>query len=448
MSQTLKFMTFATFIENRGISNEVFDAKSSEEKVALLKEHTQGQEAYIKSIEDDVNSKVSKDEIKKMKEDLEIVRSRENKALTEAVSKQGLAITKLLDNLKGGGEKMVQNANTQIKSFIANNIDRIREIKKSGTGIIEMTVKAPGEDIYTTNASNPEGIPQLMGVQTAPPSDVNMRGVIVDGLVTSFNTNQAVFAYSETLPQNGDFEFIAEGKKKEAIDFTIETRYAEPCKIAATEFLTEEAVTDIPNLQSIATNFLKQKHDLKRQNALLFGTGVLGECTGATVYGRTFVAGAMANTVSNTNFMDVVNACITDIWTTHNYQDELNYQANVVLINPVDFFTELVSAKDLNGLPLYPSASLFNMVMIGGVSIIPMEDIPAGKIFVADMSKYNVSNYVGYSVRIGFINEQFIHNTFTIVGESRFHAFVRKLDEQAFIYDDIATIKTAITVVP
>ena len=74
-----------------------------------------------------------------------------------------------------------------------------------------------------------------------------------------------------------------------------------------------------------------------------------------------------------------------------------------------------------------------------------MEDIPAGKIFVADMSKYNVSNYVGYTVRIGFINDQFITNKFTIVGESRFHAYVKKLDEQAFIYDDIATIKTAIT---
>ena len=39
----------------------------------------------------------------------------------------------------------------------------------------------------------------------------------------------------------------------------------------------------------------------------------------------------------------------------------------------------------------------------------------------------------------------FIKNQFVILAESRFHAFVKKLDEQAFIYDDIATIKTAIT---
>jgi len=445
MSQTLKFMTFATFIENKGISNEVFEAKSSEEKVVLLKEHTEGQEAFIKSIEDDVNTKVSKDEIVKLKEELEIVRTRESKALTEAVSKQGLAITKLLDNLKGGGEQFVQSATQQVKSFIFDNIAKIQEIKNAGHGMLEMEVKAAG-NVSTTSATNPDGIPELAGVQMAPPSDVNFRNVVIDSVVNMFNTNQSVYAYTETTPKDGDFTFISEGEPKPQMDFKIETRYAEPCKIAAYEVLTEESVKDIPNLQSIATSFLKAKHDLKRQNALLFGNGVAPECAGATTYGRAFVAGSMANTVSNTNFMDVVNACITDIWTTHNYQDELNYMANIVMINPVDFFTELVSAKDLNGLPLYPSASLFNRVVIGGVSIIPMEDIPSGKIFVADMSKFNVSNYVGYTVRIGWINDQFITNTFTILGESRFHAYVKKLDEQAFIYDDIATIKVAITV--
>ena len=47
--------------------------------------------------------------------------------------------------------------------------------------------------------------------------------------------------------------------------------------------------------------------------------------------------------------------------------------------------------------------------------------------------------------KITYINDDFIKNQFVILGESRFHAFVKKLDEQAFIYDDIATIKTAIT---
>ncbi len=152
----------------------------------------------------------------------------------------------------------------------------------------------------------------------------------------------------------------------------------------------------------------------------------------------------MANKVRFPNFMDVVNAAITDVFITHNFQDEMPYMPSLALVNPVDFYTELVAAKDERGLPLYPNASLFNMVQIGGVTILPEEMIPAGKIFVADMSKYNVSNYLGYRVKIGWINDDFIRNQFVILGESRFHAFVKKLDQIAFIYDDIETIKAAI----
>lgn len=445
MSNVLKFMTFALFIEQKGISSEVFEAKSSEEKVALFKEHSATQEAYIKSIEDDVNTKVSKEELEAMKSEMNANLAKENKALTEAVSKQGLAITKMLENFKGGNNPMKETASEKIAKFISDNKEQIASIKNAGHGIVEMEIKVVG-DVTTGSATNPDGIPELLGVQTASPANVNLRGAIVDPLVNRINTNQSVYAYTETTPKDGDFGFIAEGLEKSQVDFKIETRYAEPVKCAGYEILTEEAVQDIPMLQSVATNFLRAKHDLKRQNGILFGDGIAPNPKGATVYGRTFVAGAMANAVATPNFMDVVNACITDIYTTQNYQDEMPYMANLVMVNPADFYIKLVSAKDGNGLPLYPSASLFNRVSIGGVTIVPFQDVPTGKIFVADMSKYNVTNYVGYTVRIGWINDQFITNKFTMVGESRFHAFVKKLDEQAFIYDDIATIETAIAV--
>ena len=438
-------MTFAMFCTEKGITTEAFDEKSAEEKFALLKEHSATQEAYIKSIEEDVNSKVTPEQLTEFKSQFTATLAKENKALIEAVSKQGVALTKILDQMKGNGMQLTQTAKQQIGKFISDNAEKIKEMKSAGHGLIEMTVKVP-EDITTGSATNPDGIPELAGVQMAAPTNVNLRSSIVDPLCNSFNTNQAVYAYTESVPKDGDFAFVAEGTPKAQVDFKIETRYASPVKVAGYEILTSESVQDIPNLQSIATNFLRAKHDLKRQNGILFGDGIGENPTGATVYGRTFVAGGMANCVSDTNFMDVVNACITDIYTTQNYQDEMPYMANLVMINPIDFFCQLVSAKDGNGLPLYPSASLFNRVTIGGVTIVPFQDIPVGKIFVADMSKYNVTNYVGYSVRIGWINDQFITNKFTMVGESRFHAFVKKLDEQAFIYDDIATIKTAITV--
>lgn len=442
MKQALKFMTFALFLTEKGITDEDFNNKSSEEKVALLKEHAKGQEDYLETIK--AQGEASAEEINKLQAEIDTINKRSLSELTEAVSKQGVAITKVLDQLKGNvslGASMEQ----KIHSWIEENADKIRQIKSAGHGLIEFATKVVG-DMTTGSATNPDGIPELFGVQNAPATPVNLRGAIVDPLVTTIATSSSVYAYTETTPKDGDFAFVAEGTLKPQMDFKIETRYAEPVKIAAYEVMTEESVTDIPNLQAIATDLLRKKHDIKRENGILFGDGIAPNPKGATSYGRLFVAGAMATSVQTPNFMDVVNACITDIYTTHNYQDETPYMANLVMINPVDFFINLVSAKDLNGLPLYPMASIMNRVTIGGVTIIPFEDIPTGKIFVCDMSKYNVTNYVGYSVRIGWINDQFITNKFTMVGESRFHAFVKKLDEQAFIYDDIATIKGAIAI--
>lgn len=373
------------------------------------------------------------------------------KAEIEALTEKQNAIVKELENAtiqlkklsEPNAEKTMSFKET-IYKFVADNAEAIQKAFKSG-GAVEMDVTKAVGTVEVASATLPVAAPALQGVQVAPPSRANLRTAVINAMVTTIPTTQASYAYTETLPKEGGFDFVAEKGAKPQIDMKFETRYASPVKVAAWMKLTEEAVTDIPSLQAIAFDFLRQQHDLKKQKGILNGDGASPNPKGATAYGRVFSAGALANAVTAPNFMDVVNACITDIFTTHNFTDEMPYMANIVLINPNDFFINLVSAKTTNGEPLYPTASLFNQVQIGGVTIMPHEDIATGKIFVADLSKYNTTNYVGYNVKIGWVNDDFIKNQFVILGESRFHAFVKKLDEQAFIYDDIATIKTAIT---
>jgi HK97 family phage major capsid protein len=372
----------------------------------------------------------------------------------EALTKANNDIVKELERIgleaKKGGES-TRNETKSFKEvvyeFIASNAEAIQKAFKSN-GLVEMDVTKAVGVVETGSASLPVTAPSIHGVQVAPPNRANLRSAIINQMVTTIPTTQAAYAYTETLPKEGGFEFVAEKGIKPQIDMKFETRYATPVKVAAWMKLTEEAIQDIPNLQAIAYDFLRKQHDLKREKGIILGDGTSPNPKGATVYGRAFSAGSLALSVVEPNFMDVVNACITDIYTTHNFTDEMPYMANIVLVNPNDYFIQLVSAKDKQGLPLYPSASLFNQVTIGGVTIMPHEDIVAGKIFVADLSKYNTTNYIGYNVKVGYVNDDLIKNQFCIVGESRFHAFVKKLDEQAFIYDTIATIKTAITKAP
>jgi len=343
-------------------------------------------------------------------------------------------------------QKNSKNMEKTILDSIVENIDKIKSVFKQGSGVVDIYTEKAVDIIATTNATNPDGIPELVGVQMANPSNVNLKAPSVVDMMNTVPTSLSAYPYTEVVPKDGDYAFVAEKGLKPQIDFAIETRYATPVKIAAYEHLTTESTQDIPNLMSIARDFLRKKHDLFKEKGLLNGDGLGVNAKGVTSYGRAFVAGSMANTLSVVNFMDVVNAGITDIFTTHNYQDETPYRANVVLVNPIDFFIKLVSAKDANGLPLYPTASLFNKVVLGGVTIMPHEDIAVGKIFIGDLTKYNITNYVGYTVRIGWINDDFIRNQFVMVGESRFHAFVKNLDKQAFIYDDIAVIEAALQI--
>jgi len=410
----------------------VFVKKSTEE----LEKMTPTELDAYKSELDAHNKAELKEELNaEQKANLENAKSELKDFLATEIGKQ------LLEQTTTGSS--VESYEVQLKKALEDNHKKIKQIAKDGSGVVEITLKAVG-NITTATGVNTSP-PNVTGTQQAPLQNVNYRNLDVTGLTTNVSTSLSAYPYTEAKPKDGDYAFLLEGAVKPQIDFTWETNYAKPVKAAAWVRLTDESVQDIAGLESVARDLLFKKHNIKKAKGILYGDGVSPNPKGATTYGRVFSAGALALAVVKPNFMDVINACITDIATTHNFEDEMPYMANLVMVNPNDFFIQLVSAKDDNGLPLYPQASLFNQVVIGGVTIIPEETIPAGKIFVADMSKYNTTNYLPYTVKVGYVNDDFIKNQFVILGESRFHAFVKKLDEQAFIYDDISTIKTAIT---
>lgn len=368
----------------------------------------------------------------------------EVKALEDSIKNVADMLQNYIDD-----EKAARNADKTFaeafEDFLIENKEELSKIQKTKRGEVEFIYdfKAVGA-IGTGNGSTPVAAPANTNASLSRIRLRNDNNLL--SICTTVNTNSAIYPYTEATPKEGSFDVVTEGGTKPQIDLKWEVRYAQPYKIAAYEVLSEEVVTDIPRMTSTAEGFLQDKHDLYKVDQVYFGTGLTKYPEGSTVVGRVFNAAKIPTKLASgtANIMDVINACITDIYLTPNYADETPYMANVALMNPADFFTQFQAAKTLDGLPLYPQASLFDTVTIGGVSIKPWHKIPAGKIFVGDMSKYNLTNWVRYSVRIGWINDQFITNQFTMVGESRFHAFVKNLDRVAFIYDDIATIVTGI----
>jgi len=362
-------------------------------------------------------------------------------AITKSIKEQGEALDSFIESQKA---KVVKGLVGQFGDFLSANKTKLEEIVANKSGEIVFVPKLV-DDITTASGTDIDTPPLDVSTDLGSFNLRNDNNLL--SLCTVSRTSSPSFSYTEMIPKDGNYEFVLEGGTKPQIDFEWENRYVSPKKAAAYEILTEESVTDYTRMMSVAREYLVKQHDLFKVDNVFFAAGTGSLPTGATVYGRTFVSTSMVDAfpAGTSNFMDVVNAIITDVYRTQSFTDEAHYQPNIVLINPVDFFLQLVGAKDGNGLPLYPQAGLFNEVRIGGVRIKPWIKIPAGYIFVADMSKYHIVNYVPFSIRVGWINDQLITNKFTMVGESRYFQYVKNLDQAAFVYDVIATVKAAIT---
>lgn len=360
----------------------------------------------------------------------------------KAVSDEAIRLAGIVKAMGENGNQEKETYKTQIAKFINENKDKIKSMLKAGHGNIVIELKAVGT-VTTGSATNIGTVPTQYGEFTDP----QIVGNWIEGYTTTSSTNSPNYPYTEVLPKDGNYTFLSEAGTKQEIDFKLETRFAVPVKAAAYEKLTEEAMDDVPRMNDLANQILLKKHNIFKQRGIISGDGISPNPKGILKYGRAFVAGDMANQVVDPNFMDVVNACIADMRTTHNYQDETPFIANVVMVNDIDFFIQVQSAKDSTGRPLFDYNPITQVAKMGSVSIVPTPEIEAGNILVCDASKYNVVNYKPYTVRIGWVNDDFIKNQFVILGESRFYGFVKKLDEQAFIYDSIATIKDAIKLV-
>lgn len=191
----------------------------------------------------------------------------------EALTQKNNEIVKEIERLSLENKKMrepngkAQTFKEAIFDFIEKNADKIQSAFKNRGQLVEMDVQKVVGVVDTGAATLPVAAPALQGVQVAPPTRANLRSAVINSMVTTIPTTQASYAYTETLPKDGDFAFVAEKGDKPQIDFKFETRYAAPVKAAAHMVLTEEAVTDIPNLQAIAYDFLRSKHDLRKEKA-------------------------------------------------------------------------------------------------------------------------------------------------------------------------------------
>lgn len=416
---------------------------------------TDEESAFLETVKSEIakaQEKFNKDYISASKMD-ELIQGHINKALegvttkeeldklNKALESQGLVLTKLQSYEDPKKQTFTQAI---AKAFKAEGLlDRIKTAFSNGGSNVDV-IKAVGS-VTTGSVTTDTGGNALLDMINADEiNTMRLRNQFIEDFCTVTRTSKPVFTYVDYVPKEGSVSFVGEGGKKTQIDLKAEVRTLTPKKAAGWTSLTEEAITDVPRMESEARVNIFKKYLLRRQNGILFGDGQNNTPVGITQIAAAFNAATWTGDKKVApNLYDAIVAAKNQIELAANYADDVDYYPNVAFINPADYNALLIKQDDKTY--TFNNVNGSKLMNVDGIAIVPKKEIPAGKILIGDFTKLEIINYIDYAVKIGWINDDFIKNQFVMLGEGRFYVLVRELDKLAFIYDDIATIQTGIT---
>lgn len=360
------------------------------------------------------------------------------KELTEAVEKQGEELRKMFDGNAGKGEEK------SLKDILK---ERAAEIKALGNsaGKDPVRIIVPNKALVTrgglTNSTLGMMLPDVGQQATLSPV---IRPLFRQGSISP-NSNGVIRYIDQNVITRGA-AFVAEGAQKPESAITWIQRSFEIQKIADSIPVTKEAWSDIDFIQSEIRQLLEVNIQLVEDDALYDGTGVAPIITGIYTYAPTFDAAAYA---ADATMPKVVGANLYDLIAVLRSVIMLNqgskYDPRTVLMNPMDILRyKLLKATD--GHYLLPPFISADGTIIDGVRVVESSQVTANTLVIGDFRYGTVyDDGEGVEVSLGWVNDQFIKNTFTILAEKRLGLLVRNINLPAF--RKVTSISAAITAI-
>lgn len=290
-------------------------------------------------------------------------------------------------------------------------------------------------DLILTKAFLTAGTNYLGGVEvdptigTDPTQETFLRGI---SNVASTNATAIVVADLETT---GDAEWVPEGGLKPLLEGTLSEKVIKVGKVALSAKVSEEVLMDISQLAAEIRLEIFNKVSIEEENGILNGSGTGGEIQGISADIPEFALTGIQ--VENPNNFDVIVALYTQI-----ISNSFNkFRPSAVVVNPIDYANMQLS-KDVNGQYLRPYRS--GDELIKGLQIHSSTAVAVGSILMGDFRFLNIRDRMGYSVKVGWANDDFQKNLVTIIGEKRLTAYIKSNHLLAFVKGEFDAIKAAI----
>ncbi|MFD2597518.1 phage major capsid protein [Sphingobacterium corticis] len=250
-------------------------------------------------------------------------------------------------------------------------------------------------------------------------------------------TTAATIEWVNRENSEGNAEFLGEGELKPLRSFEYSQEESKAKKVAVAFKVTTESLQDISILaDEIRQDGIEAVED-EVNDKLLNGDGTIAtEPKGLIVQAAAF--NVVGLTVANPNNYDAIVAASLQV-------SMLRHTPNIAFVNSIDF-TNLALTKGSDGhyiMPLFATKD-GERIQIAEIRVVKSDEIEVGSVLVGDMRKFHVRPYGPYTIEIGTENDDLRKNLRTIIVERRLHAYIKKHDKTAFVYDTFDNIKAAI----
>lgn len=387
------------------------------------------EKAINDKIEDVAKGQMSKKDFDLFKSE-ELVKVTESLAKVEAIMKEQGDILNILKE----GSNPAQPKSLEDVLSSPETIKEIKAIQRNGTGNIEIPL---GDLMLKTSGSTSIG--NTIQPMTPPPNSpylpaagplnaTNFFGILYNpnfiiNYVNRGSTNFALLPWVNETSVEGAAAQVQEGAPKPLWNTRFKVEMSQAKKTAAMSVITEEFDKDLPGFTTIVKRLLTETVARKWDDDVY--TAVIAA---AQLYSMTGLNGQ----VDDANLYDSLRSMIAQV-------GKNNFNANFIGVNPVTGALIEMQKSATDRLYLTPPfQQRLNSIMREG------NKVAEGYALTGDINQYNVDVYEGMVLKVGFNNDDFQRNQFSVIAEVRYHDYISTSRKPALIYDQLDRIKTLI----
>jgi hypothetical protein len=356
----------------------------------------------------------------------------------EEMAKVTETVTKLETAMKAQGDALnalKENTPAQPKTLEGvlsdpEIIKQIKDVQRAGKGNVDIpiggiVIKTPGSTSIG-NSIQPmtpaPNSPYLPGA--GPVNATNFFGIMnnpnfIINYVNRGRTNFSMLPWVNETSVEGGATAVQEGALKPLWNTRFKVEMSTAKKIAAMSTITEEFDQDLPGFTTIVERLLTEEVTRKWDDAIYAAVIAV-----AKLYTITGLNGQ----VDGANLYDALRAAIAQI-------GKNNFTANFIGVNPVTAALIEMQKSATDRLYLQPPfLPRLNTMMREG------NKVAEGYALVGDINQYNVDVYKDLVLKVGYNDDDFRRNQFSVIAELRYHDYISDNRKNALLYDQLARI--------